>query len=81
MDAIVPGGTRHELTPMSIAPLRTCLQEIALEVQRLRTIYDEHEGVRDRFSGAGTATVELAERLGLTGLAGRASGLRNDVVR
>src|SRR5262249_40424137 len=36
-------------------------------------------GVRDRFSGAGTVPPELATRLGLTGLAGRASGQAFDL--
>ncbi len=40
----------------------------------LRDIYDDHAGVRDRFVGAGVLTPDLAERLGVTGLAGRASG-------
>jgi len=83
MDAVVPGGTRHDLTRPGVLLLRRCLQEIAREVQTLRAIYDEHEGVRDRFNGAGTVTAELAARLGLTGLAGRASAqafdLRSDL--
>ncbi len=52
---------------------------ICREVRTLRTIYDEHEGVRDRFTGAGTVAPELAARLGLTGLAGRASGQAFDL--
>jgi Ni,Fe-hydrogenase III large subunit len=40
----------------------------------LREIYDEHAGVRDRFVGTGVVAPELAARLGLAGLAGRASG-------
>jgi Ni,Fe-hydrogenase III large subunit len=83
MDVVVPGGTRFDLIRTCIPPLRKCLQEIAREVQTLRAIYDEHEGVRDRFNGAGTVTAELAARLGLTGLAGRASAqafdLRSDL--
>jgi Ni,Fe-hydrogenase III large subunit len=59
------------------------MREIAHEVLTLRTIYDEHEGVRDRFTGAGAVHPELAARLGLTGLAGRASAqafdLRSDL--
>jgi Ni,Fe-hydrogenase III large subunit len=83
MDVIVPGGTQRDLTRMGIPLLRRCLGEIEQEVLTLRTIYDEHEGVRDRFTGAGTVTTELAARLGLTGLAGRASAqafdLRSDL--
>jgi Ni,Fe-hydrogenase III large subunit/Ni,Fe-hydrogenase III component G len=83
MDAVVPGGTRTDLTRTGLLLLRSCLQEIAHEARTLRAIYDEHEGVRDRFNGAGTVTAELAARLGLTGLAGRASAqafdLRSDL--
>jgi Ni,Fe-hydrogenase III large subunit/Ni,Fe-hydrogenase III component G len=83
MDAVVPGGTQRDLTRTGIPLLRRCLREIAHEVLTLRTIYDEHEGVRDRFTGAGAVHPELAARLGLTGLAGRASAqafdLRSDL--
>ena len=83
MDVVVPGGTRLDLTPSAISLLRGCLQGIAREVQTLRAIYDEHEGVRDRFNGAGTVTPEVAAHLGLIGLAGRASAqafdLRSDL--
>jgi len=79
MDAIVPGGTRLDLTAMDTRELSRCVREIAREVLTLREIYDEHEGLRDRFTGAGTVTLELARRLGLTGLAGRASGQAFDL--
>jgi Ni,Fe-hydrogenase III large subunit len=49
------------------------------EVVVLRAIYDEHSGVRDRFADAGTVPPELAARLGLIGLAGRASGQALDL--
>jgi Ni,Fe-hydrogenase III large subunit/Ni,Fe-hydrogenase III component G len=79
MDAVVPGGTRNDLTRTGIPTLRRCLQEIEDEVLKLRTVYDEHEGVRDRFNGAGVVTPDLAARLGLIGLAGRASGQAFDL--
>ena len=74
MESILPGGVRAEPPPPALAGLRLCVREIAAQVHRLRDIYDEHEGLRDRFSGAGTVLPELAARLGLIGLAGRASG-------
>ena len=40
----------------------------------LHDIYDEHAGVQDRFVTTGRVKPELAAHLGLTGLAGRASG-------
>ena len=79
MDAIVPGGTRTDLTAEDARELGRRASEIALEARTLRGIYDEHEGLRDRFNGAGTVSIELARRLGLTGLAGRASGQAFDL--
>ena len=45
----------------------------------LRDIYDEHAGLQDRFRDCGIVTPELAAKLGLTGLAGRASGQARDL--
>jgi Ni,Fe-hydrogenase III large subunit len=73
LDAIVPGGTSFDLETARAAALAATLQDVAASVRELRRIYDEHAGVRDRFVGAGQVTPELARRLGLTGLAGRAS--------
>jgi Ni,Fe-hydrogenase III large subunit len=55
------------------------IQSIIAEVDTLHTIYDEHAGLRDRFVGAGVVTPALAAKLGLTGLAGRASGQAFDL--
>ena len=45
----------------------------------LRDIFDEHSGLQDRFLTAGRVTPDLARRLGLAGLAGRASGQPYDL--
>jgi Ni,Fe-hydrogenase III large subunit len=79
MAAIVPGGTRLDLAEPGAAQLRAASLSLAQEVTELRAIYDEHEGVRDRFNGAGAVSPELAARLGLTGLAGRASNQAFDL--
>jgi Ni,Fe-hydrogenase III large subunit len=79
MGAVVPGGTRADLTVSEAQQLRSVVEVIYRETTVLRTIYEEHEGVRDRFAGAGTVTSNLAARLGLTGLAGRASGQAFDL--
>jgi Ni,Fe-hydrogenase III large subunit len=79
MDLVVPGGTRVDISPTGPAGLIDCIQSLATEVDLLRVIYDEHSGLRDRFSGAGTVTPALAAKLGLTGLAGRASGADFDL--
>lgn len=79
MDFIVPGGTRVDPPGDGVAALMACARMLAGEVPVIRTIYDEHAGVRDRFAGTGVVTPELAAQLGLTGLAGRASGLAHDL--
>jgi Ni,Fe-hydrogenase III large subunit len=79
MSAVTPGGTRFDLTAENARNLARVAQEIAAEVHTLRTIYDEHEGVRDRFTGAGAVAPALAAQLGLTGFAGRASGQAFDL--
>jgi Ni,Fe-hydrogenase III large subunit len=79
MDFVVPGGTRADLSVGDAASLIACIESIATEVETLRAIYEEHAGLRDRFTGAGRVTPALAARLGLTGLAGRASGQGFDV--
>jgi Ni,Fe-hydrogenase III large subunit/Ni,Fe-hydrogenase III component G len=79
MSVIVPGGTVADLDSLDAERLRLAVRAIAKEVDVLRTIYDEHEGVRDRFTGAGVVAPDLAARLGLGGLAGRASGQAFDL--
>jgi Ni,Fe-hydrogenase III large subunit/Ni,Fe-hydrogenase III component G len=76
---VVPGGVRSDLSTDGAATLDECAASLVLDVYRLRDIYDEHSGVRDRFVGAGTVTPQLAARLGLVGLAGRASGQSFDL--
>jgi len=79
MNVLVPGGTHADLGAIEARELESTVVAIAKEVSGLRTIYDEHEGVRDRFTGAGILTPDLATRLGLVGLAGRASGQAFDL--
>jgi Ni,Fe-hydrogenase III large subunit/Ni,Fe-hydrogenase III component G len=79
MNTIMPGGTRLDLTGLGAESLARSVRQLAHEALTLRAIYDEHEGVRDRFNGAGSVAPALAARLGLTGLAGRASGQAYDL--
>ena len=75
MDCVVPGGARSTSTPASRAAMRDAVRRASRrEVAELRSIYDEHAGLQDRFVGTGQVAPELAAQLGLTGLAGRASG-------
>lgn len=79
MDAIVPGGVANDLGPAAIARIRSQCDVIEGELATLRAIYDEHPGLQDRFITAGRVAPELAARLGLVGLAGRASAQACDL--
>jgi Ni,Fe-hydrogenase III large subunit/Ni,Fe-hydrogenase III component G len=79
MDAIVPGGVVRDIDREGIGLVRAELGVLRTEVTRLKTIFDEHPGLQDRFIAAGRVTPELADRLGLCGLAGRASGMSWDL--
>jgi Ni,Fe-hydrogenase III large subunit/Ni,Fe-hydrogenase III component G len=73
MDRIIPGGVAADLPESN---KRVLFEECAMlerEVRVLRGIYEEHAGVQDRFIAAGRIEPKLAARLGLCGLAGRAS--------
>ena len=45
----------------------------------MKRIFDEHAGLQDRLIGTGRVLPELADRLGLTGFAGRASAMAWDL--
>lgn len=74
LDAVVPGGTQVDVSPEASQSLLARLAAIRRESAELRAIYEDHPGVRDRFTGAGILTPGLALRLGVLGLVGRASG-------
>jgi Ni,Fe-hydrogenase III large subunit/Ni,Fe-hydrogenase III component G len=79
MDTIVPGGVAADLEPHGAEELLQQLERIEREVVTLKSIYEEHAGAQDRFIMTGQVLPELAERLGLTGLAARASGIARDL--
>jgi len=72
-DCIQPGGVAVDLPAGGAAELAEACERLAVEVQRLKSIYDEHATLQDRFANTGVCTPALAAKLGLTGLAGRAS--------
>jgi Ni,Fe-hydrogenase III large subunit/Ni,Fe-hydrogenase III component G len=79
MDLIVPGGVARDLTPEQAARLNGFIERLRSEVETLRSIYDDHAGMQDRFIMTGQILPALAEKLDLTGFAGRASGIRHDL--
>ena len=79
MDAIVPGGVARDLAPEAMGRLRREMDALEETVTSLKSIYDEHAGLQDRFIHCGIVAPALAARLGLTGFAGRASGQATDL--
>jgi len=74
MDRIVPGGVTCDLDNTGLLRIAETLNHIKHEVAILKEIYDEHAVMQDRFLTTGHVASDLAAQLGLTGLAGRASG-------
>lgn len=79
MDCIVPGGVSDDLDSSALVQIQQQCVDLEREVLRLRAIYDEHAGLQDRFQTTGVVTPDLAARLGLCGLAARASGQAHDL--
>jgi Ni,Fe-hydrogenase III large subunit/Ni,Fe-hydrogenase III component G len=73
MDCVVTGGVAKDLDEGGAARIRGELDALESQVKTLRGIYDEHAGLQDRFLTTGRVSPQLAEQLGLTGIAGRAS--------
>jgi Ni,Fe-hydrogenase III large subunit len=73
MDAIIPGGVAVDLSSEGKQVLEQECTMLEEQGHILRSIYEEHAGVQDRYIGAGRVEPKLAARLGLCGLAGRAS--------
>jgi Ni,Fe-hydrogenase III large subunit/Ni,Fe-hydrogenase III component G len=79
MDVIVPGGVACDLKPEMAQTMREQNAAVSAEVRQIKAIFDDHAGLQDRLIGTGRVTPELADRLGLCGLAARASGAAWDL--
>ncbi|HEY8047673.1 MAG TPA: NADH-quinone oxidoreductase subunit C [Ramlibacter sp.] len=79
MDRVVPGGVAGDVEAPMLARIRSQCDAIEPEVRLLESTYESHAGLQDRFAGTGRVAPQLAAQLGLTGLAGRASGQANDL--
>ena len=73
MDRIVPGGVTVDLDSAGGQAIADQCDALERELRVLRNIYDEHAGLQDRFLTTGRITPPLAQKLGMIGLAGRAS--------
>ena len=74
MDIVVPGGVARDLPSHGFGLIRDECASLEKAVGILKSIFDEHPGLQDRFIACGRVAPELAAQLGLVGLAGRASG-------
>lgn len=79
MDCVVPGGVAVDLDAKETQAIIDQCHALTVELRRLKKIYDEHAGLQDRFLSTGRITPQLAQRLGVIGLAGRASTQRWDL--
>ena len=79
MDFIIPGGVAQDLPGNAAQLLADLYSMLEAGVREMRSIYDEHAGIQDRFRGTGCATTDLAGQLGALGMAARASGIPRDL--
>lgn len=80
-NAIIPGGTRVNLTDEKIASLKEWIKRVRPELDRALGLMFEAPTVCDRFDGTGTVPREIAIQKGLVGVARRASvELKGDVM-
>ncbi len=74
MDRVIPGGVACDLGQDGLAAIGAECDTLAHQVRLLKDIYDDHAGLQDRFLTCGRLTPNTAAKLGVIGLAGRASG-------
>ena len=79
MDYVVPGGVAFDLPADARCRLLDLYDALEPSVNQMRSIYDEHAGLQDRFREAGRLEQPTAEKLGAIGLVGRASGIACDL--
>ncbi len=79
MDRIIPGGVARDLDRGGLDAIGAECERLEWEVRLLKNIYDDHAGLQDRFLTCGRLTSATADKLGVIGLAGRASSQAWDV--
>ena len=81
MDYVVPGGVVREVPGHAVSRLCSFYDQLEPSVAQMRSIYDEHAGMQDRFRQTGRLEQPVAERLGALGMVARASGISCDLRR
>jgi Ni,Fe-hydrogenase III large subunit len=81
MDAIVPGGVRHDISAEGARGLLATLDELAPRFDEVMRFYDATPSLLDRTRTTGIVSHELVARWGAGGHVGRASGRDFDARR
>ncbi|MGC9197836.1 MAG: NADH-quinone oxidoreductase subunit C [Acidobacteriaceae bacterium] len=79
MDYVVPGGVAADMTTDARSLLLDLYDTLEPALIQMRSIYDEHAGLQDRFRETGRLEHATAEALGALGLVARASGIACDL--
>jgi len=74
MDRVVPGGVACDVDGASAQAMVAEASQLQDELRTLRSIYYDHAGLQDRCITTGRLLPLTAARLGIVGLAARASG-------
>jgi len=78
MDRIVPGGVEADLGNGGAKAILDEIERLETELESLRAIYYDHPGLQDRCINCGHLAPATAAKLGVVGLAARASGIAID---
>jgi Ni,Fe-hydrogenase III large subunit/Ni,Fe-hydrogenase III component G len=79
LDYVIPGGVAFDLPAEAHSLLLDSYDSLESSVTNMRSIYDNHAGLQDRFREAGRLEQTTAEKLGAIGLIARASGIPCDL--
>jgi len=78
---VCPGGVRRDWEPKQTSAISECLRTIRPGFDSLVELIEESASTRDRLEGTGTLKPQIARDLGVVGIAGRASGIDQDLRR
>ncbi len=73
MDRVIPGGVSSDLSPAGVDLLRRLLAALNGRFNQLAKGYDNNVSIKNRTSGAGILTADLARHYAAGGVIGRAS--------
>jgi Ni,Fe-hydrogenase III large subunit len=81
MDRVVPGGVSGEPAGERVMLLQQQNAALSRELRELLPVLDDRPSLEDRLEGTGILRTETAQRIGVTGYVGKASGIDYDLRR